>query len=213
VLGSSRRGPEGRVRIGTRTRQLLGQSGCALAVAPRGLADTPPQRLERIGMGYDGSAEARAALSLAAWLALSSGAKLHVRAVVDDRLPMVGWSERGRHTVLEMWDELLEGQVQSLREDAQRATVATGADAEVEAVPGAPPHELRDLSDHVDLLVIGSRRWGAAARVLLGSTGETVMHDAGCAVLVAPRPKARAKEPGRGRARGLGRGRAFGPGG
>ena len=47
-----------------------------------------------------------------------------------------------------------------------------------------------ELGEQVDLLVIGSRRWGAAARVLVGSTGEAVLHDAGCAVLVVPRPGA-----------------------
>ena len=34
VMGSSRRGPVGRVRIGKRTRQLLCHFRCALAVAP-----------------------------------------------------------------------------------------------------------------------------------------------------------------------------------
>jgi hypothetical protein len=51
VLGSSRSGPEGRVRIGGRTRQLLSHSGCALAVAPRGRSEQPAQRLTRIGVG------------------------------------------------------------------------------------------------------------------------------------------------------------------
>lgn len=35
VLGSSRKGPAGRVRVATLTRQLLGSLTCALAVAPR----------------------------------------------------------------------------------------------------------------------------------------------------------------------------------
>jgi nucleotide-binding universal stress UspA family protein len=65
---------------------------------------------------------------------------------------------------------------------------ATGADVHVDVVQGSPPDELKRLSREVDLLVIGSRRWGAAARVLLGSTGEEVMRDASCAVMVVPRP-------------------------
>ena len=39
----------------------------------------------------------------------------------------------------------------------------------------------------LDLLVIGSRRWGPAARVVLGGTGEAVMHEAACSVLAIPR--------------------------
>jgi nucleotide-binding universal stress UspA family protein len=36
--------------------------------------------------------------------------------------------------------------------------------------------------------VIGSREWGPTARLLLGSTGEALMHDSACAVLAVPRP-------------------------
>lgn len=89
-----------------------------------------------------------------------------------------------------MWDELLEPAVESLRENAQGAAKATGADAEVEVLRGSPADALGELCEHVDLLVIGSRRWGAAARALLGSTGETLMHDGSCAILVVPRTDA-----------------------
>lgn len=187
VVGSSRRGHQGLVRIGNRTRQLLCHCKCALAVAPRGLSGGPARRLARIGVGYDGAPEAQAALSLAGSLATKAGAKLRVRGVVDDRLPGVGWSRAAGEQALAMWDEVLEPQVESLREKAQRATSATGADAEVDVWRGRPADALKEVCEHVDLLVIGSRRWGAAARVLLGSTGEALMHDASCPVLVVPR--------------------------
>jgi nucleotide-binding universal stress UspA family protein len=54
---------------------------------------------------------------------------------------------------------------------------------------GRPADALMELCERVDLLVIGSRRWGGAARVLLGRTGEALMHDASAAVLVVPRPE------------------------
>ena len=57
-----------------------------------------------------------------------------------------------------------------------------------EAVAGRPADALLALSGDVDLLVIGSRRWGPATRVLLGSTGEALMHDAACSVVAVPRP-------------------------
>ncbi|MGH2866670.1 MAG: universal stress protein [Solirubrobacteraceae bacterium] len=41
--------------------------------------------------------------------------------------------------------------------------------------------------EHRGLLVIGSRRWGPIARVILGSTGETLLHGASCPILVVPR--------------------------
>jgi nucleotide-binding universal stress UspA family protein len=50
-----------------------------------------------------------------------------------------------------------------------------------------PSSALLELSAHVDLIVIGSRRRGPVARLVLGSTGEAVVHDARCPILVAPR--------------------------
>jgi nucleotide-binding universal stress UspA family protein len=188
VVGSSRHAAEGQVLIGKRTRQLLCHSQCALAVAPRGLSKNPAPRLARIGVGYDGGGESRAALSLAGGLGLAAGAKLLVRGVVDDRMPPVGWVGMGGAFMIEDWDATIEEEVGFLRENAQSATRATGADAAVEIVLGRPADALLELAGDVDLLVIGSRRWGAIARLMLGSTGETLMHGADCPVLVVPRP-------------------------
>jgi nucleotide-binding universal stress UspA family protein len=188
VLGSSRSGPDGRVLIGGRTRQLLSHSACALAVAPRGLSTRPARELTRLGVGYDGGPESRAALAVAGSIAQSAGAELLVRGVVDDRLPAVGWSQSELKRVEAMWDELLEPELRSLREQTQRAAHATSAAAEVDVLRGHPAGALAQLGDRTDLLVIGSRRWGAAARVLLGGTGEALMHDARCPVMVVPRP-------------------------
>jgi len=188
VLGSSRSGPDGRVRIGGRTRQLLYHGACALAVAPRGLGARPARELTRLGVGYDGGSESDAALAVAGSIARSAGAELLVQGVVDDRLPAVGWSKSELARVEAMWDELLEPELRSLREQTQRAAQATSAAAEVDVVRGHPADALAQLGDRADLLVIGSRRWGATARVLLGSTGEALMHDAGCPVMVVPRP-------------------------
>ena len=190
VMGSSRRGPEGRVRIGKRTRQLLCHFRCALAVAPRGLGAAAERRLSHIGVGYDGSEESQAALAQAGSIAVAAGAKLSIRGVVDDRLPGVGWPSFGREQLNSIWSELTEPMVESLRAQARAAAAATGADVAVEVDRGRPADALMELGEQVDLLVIGSRRWGAAARVLVGSTGEAVLHDAGCAVLVVPRPGA-----------------------
>jgi len=185
VLGSSRDAPAGQVRIGTRTRQLLSHCACALAVAPRGFSAGEP-RLRRIGVGYDGGREARAALTLAASIAIAADAQVHVSAIVDDRIPDVGWSKSGRDSIIAMWDQVLAPAVEALSADAHAALAATGAEGRIGVCRGDPAQVLRELCDDVDLLVIGSRRWGAVARVLLGSTGEALMRDASCPVLVVP---------------------------
>jgi nucleotide-binding universal stress UspA family protein len=186
IVGSSRAGARGRVRIGTRARQLLSECTASLAVAPRGLREGSTRRLERIGLGYDGGPQSKAALTVAASIAIAARARLSVRAVVDDRLPTFGWFESSRQRVFAMWESVIEPEVESLADDARRAVAATHADAEVEVLRGGPADALRELCEHVDLLVLGSRRWGVLARVLLGSTGEALMHDASCPVLVVP---------------------------
>ncbi len=187
VVGSSRRALDGRVRIGNRTRALIGGAGCALAVAPRGLHHDGELRLHRIGVGYDGGPEAGAGMSFAGSIARAGGAELSIRAVVDDRIPTFGLAgPRGARVIAE-WEELVRADVERLRVQTVDAAKRVGADARVEAQSGRPAQALRELCDDVDLLVIGSRRWGAVARLLLGSTGEALVHDAACPILIVPR--------------------------
>lgn len=190
VLGSSRHAEQGRVRIGKRTRQLLCNSDCALAIAPRGLSANGDVRLARIGVGYDGGAESEAALALAAGTAVAANAELRVLAVVDDRLPALGWGYVWIGNMIEDWHRVVRHEMRAMRRQADEAARRYGADVKAEAAAGRPADALLELSGEVDLLVIGSRRWGPAARVLLGSTGEALMHDARCPVVAVPRPAA-----------------------
>jgi nucleotide-binding universal stress UspA family protein len=188
VVGSSRHGPEGHVRIGKRVRQLLCHFECPLAIAPRGYQAKRDAKFARIGVGYDGSPESVAALELAAAIALEAWAEIHVCGIVDDRMPSVGFGILWVGGTAGAWKEIVQEQVDLLRDRALDAVKNVGSRVEVVAEPGRPADGLLALSRGVDLLVIGSRRWGPAARVLLGSTGEAVLHDAACPVLTVPRP-------------------------
>ncbi len=202
VIGSSRHAPDGRVRMGKRTRQLLCHFECALAIAPRGMHARPEHPIARIGVGFDGGPEARAALTLAGSIAGAAGAELVICAAVDDRIRTVGFPQVGTPVVLPgagwsvaegealgpQWGELVEATEESMRRELEQAARATGASAHTEVVRGRPADALLALGSRVDLLVIGSRRWGPVARVMLGSTGEALLHDASCPVLVVPRP-------------------------
>ena len=188
VLGSSRHAHEGHILIGKRTRQLLGQFECALAVAPRGLHRHGTPSLTRIGVGYDGGPEAQAALEVAASLAAASRAQLLVHAVVDDRLPPIGWTSIGRATTPDLWRELRRSETEALISELDAATNALGVPFDTAIHYGRPADALLAVSTEVDLLVIGSRRWGPVARVILGSTGEALLHDACCPVVAVPRP-------------------------
>ena len=75
--------------------------------------------------------------------------------------------------------------IQTARELAERH----GAGLEVRAVTeGDPAEELATMAEHLDLLVLGSRAYGPAGRLLSGSTSTQLARRAGCPLLVVPRP-------------------------
>jgi nucleotide-binding universal stress UspA family protein len=71
---------------------------------------------------------------------------------------------------------------------AEQPVAGLGVSTEVSSVIGDPGHAIRELSESVDLIVVGSRRWGPVARLITGGVGETVVACAGCSVLLVPRP-------------------------
>ena len=187
VVGSSRRAADERVRIGGCTRQLLSRVNCGIAIAPRGMHRRRQGRLRKIGVGYNGRPESEAALTLAGSLAAAAGAELHVRAVVDDRVRTLVRSALGGLMATE-WTAVIMREEARLRDLMAAATGAIDANVDFEVLRGHPSDVLLTLSHEVDLLVVGSRRWGPVARVVLGRTGEAVVHDAACSVLALPRP-------------------------
>ena len=188
VVGSSPKAPDGAVWIGTRTRQLLHELGCPLVVAASGFSARSAPRLRRIGVGFEGSDESRLALATAATIAAGCGAELTVRAVLDDRIPWLGWRDANRVAYRDAWEELMGGELDSLTSVCETAVAGLRCGARVDLRRGHPTTLLDELSDEVDLLVIGSRRWGPLTRVLLGGTGEALMHGARCSIMVVPRP-------------------------
>jgi nucleotide-binding universal stress UspA family protein len=186
VIGSSPEAPTGRARIGRRGRQLLHDMPFALLLAPRGLRTTG-FKLDRIGVGDDGGPESAVARDRAIELCRAGGSTLVIKSVVDNRYPLVVGAAPAALPEFETgWERQ--------REDAQRELEQRAAQLDVpvqgSSVLGDPGHELRRLSDDVDLIVVGSRRWGPLARLVTGGVGETLVADAGCATLIVPRPSA-----------------------
>lgn len=161
VVGSSRHGPDGQVSLGKRTRQLLDDFQCSLAVAPRGFSERPDVQFHRIGVGYDGGPESEAALQLAASIAATCRAELIVRGVVDDHIPALGWPRVWLGAIMASWEETISTKADSLREQIAAAESRFGLTAQADVELGRPSELLLKLSQDVDLLVIGSRRWGA----------------------------------------------------
>jgi nucleotide-binding universal stress UspA family protein len=180
VVGSSHRGRVGRVLAGTVGRRLLHGSPCPVAVASRGLADAGEWRPAVIGVAYDGSPEAHAALEHARYLARAAQATLKVIAVaelmstaqeaIDPEVFRQASRKRAR--------ELLGEASHVLREEF---TVVT------QMAEGEPGRELLTISENLDLLVLGSRGYGPLRRVLLGSVSSYLIEHCRCAVIVTPR--------------------------
>ena len=111
-----------------------------------------------------------------------------VRGVIDDRIPGLGWPHVWSGTLKYAWEDMMAQEAQSLREWIEVAADALGVTGTVDVQRGRASASLLALSEEVDLLVIGSRRWGPLARVLLGGTGQQLGQGSRCSLLVVPRP-------------------------
>lgn len=182
VVGSTRRGPLGRILPGSTGERLLHGSPCPVAVVPRGYADAGP--IERIGAGYDGSDESEAALTAACQVARRLGARLRVIRVFD--ATRVGdpalMTVPGYVTEQENYEAMQ-------REGLDEAVAALPGEVSAEKVfvAGPPGPELAVQSESVDLMLVGSRGYGPRAAVLLGGVTHTVLRKAACPVIVLPR--------------------------
>ncbi len=82
IIGSSHRGPIGRVLMGDAGTRLAAGSACPVIVTPRGWATTKRDELGRIGIAYDATPESKAALTFGVELAQKAGASPELIGVV-----------------------------------------------------------------------------------------------------------------------------------
>jgi nucleotide-binding universal stress UspA family protein len=191
IVGSAHGATPGHAAVGRTGRQLLYDAPFSLAVAARGLHEREPA-LGAIGVGYDDGPEARAALAEATDLAAATGARLLIRRVVEDRVPVLS---PGQWIGLADWshDDMWESERQNALTACESAAAELSLTADVSATIGDPGYEMRAFSKAVDLIVVGSRRWGPVARLVTGGVGETLVTDAGCSLLITPRPAGRSR--------------------
>jgi nucleotide-binding universal stress UspA family protein len=183
VIGSSHRGPIGRTLLGSVGESLLHGSPCAVAVAPRGYAESEAGLL-RLCVAVDGSPEAEAALDAAIELALRLNAELTIITVAD--YPRYGYSTA--------WSVLAAGEMVDADRKHKEQVMRDALDRVPDDLPctthiltGDAGDQLAEASADFDLLAIGSRGYGMLQSTLLGSTSRKVIHSASCPVLVLPR--------------------------
>lgn len=180
VVGSSHRGPVGRVVAGDVASSTLHGSPCPVLVAPVRYAEDPGP-LSTVGVGFDGSPGSRAAVVLARDVTVALGARLKVLTVLE---------APGAWTAYPSWahDPTADGRgVRAVAQASLDALVAAlGTNVSCELLEGRPARELARAGSELDLLVCGSRTDGPIMRLLLGCTSEALVRDAPCPVMVLP---------------------------
>ena len=179
VVGSTHTGRLGRVVPGSTGEKLLHGSPCAVAVVPRGYEDRP---IERIGVAYDGSDEAKAALEAARALSKRFDARLVLVGVAG-----LDWYA-GSAIAGGPGYELETLRVETEERDPGRARRGGARRARRDrAARGDPAQELAAHTEELDLIVTGSRGYGPLRSVLVGAVSGRLLRTAHCPVIVVPR--------------------------
>ena len=182
VLGSNRDGPIGRVLAGSTARRVAHGAPCAVAVAPHDWRPQPPEVPLTFGVGVDDSAESRDALALAVAFASAAGARLrlytavHIPPPAHPMFAATGTSYAGWRR-----DRI------AAAERMARAAIGPETPAEVVVLEGDPVERLADSTHDLDLLVVGSRRYGPLRSALLGGVSAPLIDRAASPVVIVPR--------------------------
>ena len=182
VVGSTHRHGLGRVLPGSTGERLLHGSSRPIAIAPAGWRS---DALRTIGAGFDGSPESHAAVAAAATLAAGCGASLRVLGVFEAPHPANPVYAVTSHGYGEIMRELREDRRSRLDRAVEHLPATVAAEGEV--LDGRPAEMLAEASGDLDLLVIGSRGYGALRATLVGSVAHELATRARCPLMLVPR--------------------------
>jgi nucleotide-binding universal stress UspA family protein len=180
-VGVTHHGRVGRLVQGSVGAKLLHGAPCPVLAVPElesGL------RGSTIGVAYDGGEESRRALPAAERLARGLGGRLVLLAAFE---PPPASSAAPFSTPWEVDPELRESFQREMDDAADHIGRAAGIDVAARVTAGSAGPEILRVSEDVDLLVTGSRSYGPARSVLLGSVSRHLIDHASCPVLVVPR--------------------------
>jgi nucleotide-binding universal stress UspA family protein len=185
VVGSTHRGPVGRVMSGSTAERLLHGSGCPVAVAPRGYRRHRSKPIDAIGVAFIDTPDGHEAVRVAADLAARAHLPLTVYTVIALHR---NWL---RPEAVEPDAAVVPEEItRAYREPLDRVVAAPpdGVRATGQLLFGEVVDELSVAAERdVDLLVCGSRGYGPVRRVLLGTVSASLVRQASVPVLVVPR--------------------------
>jgi len=167
VLGSRRLGPRTKAALGAVSEDVVRAAPCAVAIAPRGYRSDGGFVPQKIGVGWVPTDEGERALAVSCRIARATGGSVELVTTTSAIDTVASLDTRARRAV-EGVAEMLGGKVQV----AVRAVVGEAAD------------ELVKRSGKIDLLVLGSRRYGPPRTMLVGSVSSEVVSEALCPVMI-----------------------------
>jgi len=133
----------------------------------------------RILVAFDGSADSRAALMLAAELARDQGARLTLLTVVPEVPSTVASVNVGPVDLHGGYDEMLREARDALPQDVSVTTIIRH---------GVPAERIVEVAADHDLIVMGTHGRGRFGEVLAGSVSRAVVHSLRGAVLLIRAP-------------------------
>jgi nucleotide-binding universal stress UspA family protein len=182
ALGASHHSVLG-VLAGDSVERLTSGSPIPVAFAPAGFADTSPS-LDTVAVAFDGSPESRQALAWTEALAQVNGARVRIVTVHQPRASAFP-AFQGAPMVAQ--ESALKDYRARIVNEAARELEAAGVAVQPLLLTGNTRSLLAEQSHDVDLMVTGSRGYGPARAVVLGSVSGDLVRHAGCPVVVLPR--------------------------
>lgn len=137
-------------------------------------------------VGVDGSERSVRAAQVAAGIARTHGARLHVVTVV--RPPEGWWGVVGSPPPADALSASMADAQRTVLDETIAQIDATGIEVMSSEEIGDPATALVDLCAEVDadVLVVGRRGAGMVERIILGSVADRLAHDAPCPLLIVP---------------------------
>jgi nucleotide-binding universal stress UspA family protein len=143
---------------------------------------------KQIVAGTNGSSRGRQVVNVAAELARTHGAKLHIVWAYRTATAMAASAASVdlMHSAAIADHDLLDQVTQGL-DQLREELVRTGIEVETYPCCGGASDALLEVATHqnADLVVVGNKGMHGARR-MLGSIPNTIAHHAGCAVLIVP---------------------------
>jgi nucleotide-binding universal stress UspA family protein len=184
IVGSSHTGRAGRVLPGSTGERMLHGAPCAVAVVPKDYRTHADDPIRRIGVAYNDTDEARAALTAGVALARALGTELEIIGIVSAEYFSTS-AMMGAEGVASLRSDI----ERHIQENLDKVAAELPADVPVHTTlaTGDPEELLTAQTANLDMLVMGSRGYGPLHAVLAGGLSGRIVRTAHCPVIVVPR--------------------------